>query len=204
LSIHDLGPGFIRAGLNEYSRLHPDLLTEQQARERFPQEFMNFFGEVRGIIEGLGSARRITGRLAAGALPEDCEATFVGGNLAVLVTLLGTPFRKAIDPAGRWLLIEDINESPERIDRRLAQLKLAGSFQRCAGLLVGDFREKDKDHQPAVLELLPFHLAPDRAIPIITTRDVGHVWPMAPLPLGRSVRMKRTGSEVEVDAFQSR
>lgn len=192
LCVHDLGPAFLLAGLRRFAELYPDRLGRQEADARFGQEFLAFFEDVRRILEGRGSMRSITGELVAGELPPESSARFVGGNLAVMVTLLGTPFHDAIDPAGRWLLIEDINESPERIDRRLAQLKLTGFFQRAAGLLVGDFRERDKNHQPAALELLPYHLPSGRALPVITTRDVGHVWPMSPLPLNRPVTLRRT------------
>ncbi|MFH0980011.1 MAG: LD-carboxypeptidase [Planctomycetota bacterium] len=193
--LYDLGPAFIRDGLRDYARRHPDELTEAGADQRFPQEFAAFFQDVRSILEGRGSRRSITGTLVAGASPGRVYTRFVGGNLAVLTTLLGTPYASALDPRGRWLALEDINESPERIDRRLAHLKLAGFFEHCAGLLIGDFHDQDRDHQETVLELLRYHLVPERDLPIITTRDVGHVWPLAPLPLNWPVTLERVGVE---------
>ena len=187
LCLYDLSPGFLRQGLRERARRHPDQLTEAEAKRRFRPEFAAFFRDVAAILQGKGSSRSISGTLVSGVLSGRARARFVGGNLAVLTTLPGTPYARAINPRGRWLAIEDVNESPERIDRRLAHLKLTGAFERCAGLLIGDFHDRDTDHQDAVVRLLCHHLPPDRDIPVITTRDVGHVWPLAPLPLNTPV-----------------
>jgi muramoyltetrapeptide carboxypeptidase len=50
----------------------------------------------------------------------------VGGNLAVLAGLMGTPFE--IETAGRILFFEDVSERLYRIDRYLAQLSLSFYF----------------------------------------------------------------------------
>ena len=55
----------------------------------------------------------------------------VGGNLALLAALLGTPYAPSFD--GAILVLEDVNESIYRIDRMLTHLRLA----RPAGRLVG-------------------------------------------------------------------
>ena len=55
-------------------------------------------------------------------------ATLWGGNLAVLVSLLGTPYFPQID--GGILFIEDVGEHPYKIERMLTQLMLAGVLQK--------------------------------------------------------------------------
>ncbi len=185
--LYDLCPGFLRKGLRDFARRHPGRLTEVEADQQVHQQLAAFFRDVQAVLEGRGSSRSISGTLVAGRLSGPTRVQFVGGNLTVVTTLLGTRYAQCIDPAGRWLVIEDINESPDRIDRRLAHLKLAGFFQRCAGLLIGDFHAKDKNHQAAVVQLLQCHLPPGRDLPVVSTRDVGHVWPVAPLPLNSPV-----------------
>ena len=61
----------------------------------------------------------------------------IGGNLAVICGLIGTPFE--IETAGRVLFLEDISERAYRIDRYLSQLRLADKLSAVAGVLLGTF-----------------------------------------------------------------
>ena len=65
------------------------------------------------------------------------EGIMIGGNLTVFTALLGTPYFP--DMTGKILVVEDINEYPYRVDRMLAHLRLAGVFQKVAGIVLGDF-----------------------------------------------------------------
>jgi len=69
------------------------------------------------------------------------SAPLVGGNLASLVTLLGTPYDSSW--ANKIVFLEDVNEPIFRIDRLLTQLKLAGKFENIVGLILGDFSLTD-------------------------------------------------------------
>jgi len=64
-------------------------------------------------------------------------APLIGGNLASLVTLLGTPYDFKWD--GKIVVLEDTNEPLYKIDRMLTQLSLAGKFASLSGLILGDF-----------------------------------------------------------------
>ncbi len=96
---------------------------------------------------------------------------------------------RRVKPDGRWLLIEDINEMPYRIDRYLAALKIAGWFERVAGVLLGDFHTDREDQVRSVVEILKLHLPHGRRLPVVTTRSVGHVWPMLPVPINTPLRI---------------
>ena len=52
----------------------------------------------------------------------DVEGTLWGGNLAMLTSLVGTPWLPQID--GGILVVEDVNEHPFRVERMLLQLSL--------------------------------------------------------------------------------
>lgn len=65
------------------------------------------------------------------------KGVMVGGNLASLVTLLGTRFDISWDD--KIVFLEDTNEPEYKLDRMLTQLKLAGKFNKPSGLVIGDF-----------------------------------------------------------------
>jgi len=61
----------------------------------------------------------------------------LGGNLSLLVSLLGTEYMP--DMKGSILLLEDINEAPYRIDRMLNHLRLAKVLKNINGVILGHF-----------------------------------------------------------------
>lgn len=73
-----------------------------------------------------------------------CEGVLVGGNLSILYALRGTPFD--MDPKGKILFLEDLDELRYHMDRMIQNLKHGGWFRDLAGLIVGgmtDMRDKD-------------------------------------------------------------
>ncbi|MCB9890199.1 MAG: LD-carboxypeptidase [Planctomycetes bacterium] len=65
------------------------------------------------------------------------EGRLVGGNLSLVQALIGTPWE--IESRGALLFLEDVGEAPYRIDRMLTQLSQARVFEKCAGVILGDF-----------------------------------------------------------------
>jgi muramoyltetrapeptide carboxypeptidase len=169
-----------RAALAEFWRALSDVLT---ARTPSHMQYLRF-GPITGEL--------VSGRLRSGTV------RLVGGCLAVLTPLLGSPLGRRLHPAGKWLILEDIKEAPYRLDRHLAALKIAGWFERLAGLLLGDFHMLHEDTQPAVIELLKYHLPAKERIPVVITRSFGHVWPAVPVPLNRPVSLAVRGRAVTI------
>ena len=202
---YDMGPAFVPTGLQRWARLQTcgkprgAAAVKRWARGQFPDRLAGFFADVVNMIEGRGSARLIRGELAAGKLPAETAVTIVGGCLSVLVSLLGTPYARSVFRPGRWLALEDVNEAPHRIDRLLAHLRLTGVLDRCAGLLLGDFHENEHDRIESVLASLRRILPARSPMPIVVSRNFGHTWPMSPLPIGRTVCLRRRGEQVELD-----
>src|SRR5690606_21639700 len=64
-------------------------------------------------------------------------APLVGGNLAVMVASLGTPWE--IDTKNKIFLIEEVGERAYRIERMLFQLRCAGKFDHVKGIIVTQF-----------------------------------------------------------------
>lgn len=68
-------------------------------------------------------------------VPGTACGPIVGGNLTSLTGSLGTPFE--IDTRGKILLLEETHEPANTVYRYLEQLRLAGKFADCAGIVMG-------------------------------------------------------------------
>ncbi len=73
--------------------------------------------------------------------PGRASGPLLGGTLAILAHLQGTPFAPPLD--GAILFLEDVGEAPYRIDRYLTQLRLAGALDGVAGLALGTLTRCD-------------------------------------------------------------
>jgi muramoyltetrapeptide carboxypeptidase len=76
----------------------------------------------------------------------EAEGTLVGGNLSLLVHLVGT--RSDIKTKNKILFIEDIGEYLYNVDRMLIQLKRSGKLDKLAGLIIGGFTDMKDTERP--------------------------------------------------------
>lgn len=118
-----------------------------------------------------------------------CEGMLVGGNLMLITSLLGTPYE--LDVKGKILFIEEIGEHTYCIDRMLTQLRLAGKFEDCAGIVFGDFKNCEiefKEYGFTIEEIIRDVVAPCRK-PVFMGFQAGHCTPKITLPYGVRCRM---------------
>ena len=130
------------------------------------------------------SADTIVGGRARGRL--------VGGNLALLCALHGTPYQPKYD--GSILVLEDVNEAPYRIERMLLQLTLSGSLQRCAGIAFGSFTNTGETNDKRLGADRTLHEvireAAERVrVPALCGIPVGHINDQWSLPLGLNAEL---------------
>lgn len=119
-----------------------------------------------------------------------------GGNLAMVVSLLGT--RHFPQVKGGILFLEEVNEHPYRIERSLLQLKQAGVLDAQKAVLLGAFTEYRKSPLDRGYSL-KHALAAVRAAtktPVLTGLPFGHVPTKVSLPVGRRVTMLVDGRDV--------
>ncbi len=98
----------------------------------------------------------------------------VGGNLAVLNALVGTPY-DIIGREGSILFIEDIAEPIYKVERILYQMRLSGVFDRISGLIVGQFTEYHQDANYSDMTSMIRDMTSDLTIPIAYDFPIGHV-----------------------------
>lgn len=121
-------------------------------------------------------------------VPGIAEGVLVGGNLALLTALLGTPYQPAFD--GAVVFLEDIVDHAYRLDRKLMQLRLAGALDEAAGIVIGECRLRDGPPEPAltVREILRDLIAP-LGKPAIYGLACGHGTYHLTLPIGVRARL---------------
>lgn len=143
--------------------------------------------------------RVVASREAAGALPVAAETAvetvsggvaegrLAGGNLSLVAALLGTPYAAAAE--GAILFLEEVGEHAYRLDRLLAQLRLAGVLSNVAGVAVGRVTETpDVRGAPRAEEVLR-DLLRGLGVPVALGFPFGHVDDNWTLPLGVRARL---------------
>ena len=121
--------------------------------------------------------------------PGIAEGELIGGNLSIICALLGTPY--SLDFRGKILLLEDVGEPLYKIDRMLAQLRLAGVFKQVAGILFAEFTDIN------ALDLIN-DFCKNLAIPVGYGFPAGHSEHKATLPLGVRYRFDAGKFRLEI------
>ncbi len=118
----------------------------------------------------------------------NAKAPLVGGNLATLTTVLGTPFD--MDYSGCILFLEDVNEPLYKLDRVITQFRLAGKFENLAGLILGNFSFstalddiEQLRYREAVWQLI-LDACQTKNFPVWGNFPVGHVSGNYTIPIG--------------------
>jgi muramoyltetrapeptide carboxypeptidase len=143
-----------------------------------------------GVLEAVGF------RTAAGFDGLEVAGPMWGGNLTVLMSLLGTRHWPRI--RGGVLFLEDVNEQPYRVERMLLQLHQAGVLGAQKAVLMGDFsvRSKSPMDRGYSLRSAVQHVRSVCATPLLTGLPFGHIPTKLTLPQGRRVRLAVQGRDV--------
>lgn len=121
--------------------------------------------------------------------PGRYAGTLWGGNLAMLCSLVGTPYLPEVRDG--ILFVEDINEHPYRVERMLLQLEQAGVLEGQQALVLGDFSGYRTTPYDAGYDFdtMRDYLAEHLSIPIVTGLPFGHCPTKATLPIGAQAEL---------------
>jgi muramoyltetrapeptide carboxypeptidase len=122
--------------------------------------------------------------------PGRSTGRLLGGNLSMLVSLLGTRFFPEMSDA--VLFLEEIGEEPYRVDRMLTQLRNAGVISTCRGIVAGQFTDcvpKDPTKPSLSVDELLLQTARLTTRPVLSNLPFGHVPSKMTLPVGLRVRV---------------
>lgn len=121
------------------------------------------------------------------------EGPLIGGNLALLAGMCGTP--AAPVARGAILFVEDIAEQLYRLDRQWTQLVLAGALDGVAGLAFGRFTDcGEADEVRGLLQAF----AEQAGVPAVMELPIGHEPDNWTLPLGVRARLDATRGTLEL------
>lgn len=128
-----------------------------------------------GRFDEMAGVTALRGRVAGGRL--------LGGCLSVVASLVGTGYMP--DTGGALLVLEDVNEAPYRVDRMLTQLRMAGVFERAAGVVFGQFEgcEPERNVEGTVDDVLR-EFSTSVAAPVFCGLPYGHAEGRRVLPIG--------------------
>lgn len=155
------------------------------------------------LTSSTGSASWTTTTTSTSAI--DVQGPLWGGNLAVLCSLIGTPYFPGTDGRGiddGILFVEDVGEPPFRIERLLYQLHLSGVLGRQRALVLGDFSDcrpggtRDNGYD---LDVAFAQIRAVAGIPVIDGMPHGHGGRQLTLPFGASARLRAEGGQARLD-----
>jgi muramoyltetrapeptide carboxypeptidase len=123
----------------------------------------------------------------------------LGGNLSLIACLMGTPFLPKL--CGSILFLEDVEESPYRIDRMLVQLLNAGVLHGLAGLVFGKFTDcipNNPSEPHLTLDQIQKEYVEKIGCPIAANFQYGHIPRKLTIPIGLQAMLDTKQKRIEV------
>jgi muramoyltetrapeptide carboxypeptidase len=102
-----------------------------------------------------------------------CTGKITGGNLSMIYSLRGTSYD--IDPNGKILFLEDLDEYLYHVDRMMVNLKLGNVLEKVAGIVVGGMSDMNDNTIPygkSAEDIIVEHVPEDK--PLFFGASFGH------------------------------
>ena len=180
--------------------------TMQSLSDRSSPEFTlnSWMRQISGDSEALGSIKKgcPADELQVEVLQTGtASGRLLGGNLAVLLSSLGTPFFPSLDDS--ILFLEDIGETPFRIDRNLTHLLNTGALDKVRGFALGVFERCAYRPDDAVKKQSLRDVVIDRLVPlgkpVVLGLPFGHTAYNATLPVGTTVTLDGKNGDLLIE-----
>lgn len=126
----------------------------------------------------------------------------LGGNLSLLISLMGTPYSPSYRDS--ILFLEDVDEAPHRVDRMFAQLRHAGILRHAGALLLGRFTDcnpSDPSKPFLSIEQVLAEIETSASIPVLSNFQYGHIPRKLTIPVG--LRAAVNGAKQSVTVTES-
>lgn len=132
-----------------------------------------------------------------------CSGQIVGGNLAILESLIGTNLD--INTKGKILFIEDVSEYAYKIDRMLWSLKKSGKLSDLAGLVIGGFTDMKQSETVfgCSIEELILESVSEYGFPVAFNFPGGHQLDNRSIILGYTYNLSVSNSGSELNLIQN-
>lgn len=124
-------------------------------------------------------------------VPGNVTGPLVGGNLTSFIGTLGTPFE--IDTTNTILFLEETHAPINTVYRYFNQLKMAGKFDDCSGILLGECTRCPAEYQTSYEDLITSFIVP-LGKPLMTHITSAHGHFKAAMPIGATVNLNTTNN----------
>lgn len=128
-------------------------------------------------------------------VPGNVTGPLVGGNITSFVGSLGTPYD--INTKGKILLIEETHEPVNTVYRYINQLKIAGKFSDCIGIVMGECTNCTDEYGKSYEDLISEVMVP-LGKPLLTNIASGHGKYKAAIPIGAMVNLNSINNTLTV------
>jgi muramoyltetrapeptide carboxypeptidase len=171
------------AGLETY---HGPMLVDV-AEGLAPESAAHLLARLTDQPDGVAEAALL--QQAVAVRPGRAAGPLIGGNLSLLVNMIGTDTDFATQ--GAILFLEDVDEPLYHLDRMLVHLRRAGKLAGIAGLIIGEMTKLRDGAVPfgATVEEMALAALGERAIPVVANFPCGHGRRQLTLPIGATATL---------------
>lgn len=177
--------------LHEAFRVHldvPTLFCPMATNGVFAESEIIRLDVRRWLLEPWGG-RELIGPDTEILAPGKTHGRFTGGNVSLLTSAIGAP--EAAEKPDGILFLEDVGESPYRLDNFLTQMDRAGRFNDVTGIVLGSWNSSGRMDD---LRLLMDEFFADRGVPVLWEQGFGHDPHALSVPLNVDGLLDASGS----------